>query len=292
MCHAYSPAHPLKIDNHNMCLIVFALRQHQDYPLIVAANRDEFYARPSAPLQCWQPENSPVDILSGRDLAAGGTWMGVATNGQFAAVTNIRNGHIVSDRPASRGQLVLDTLAKTNNTTFVNSLAETAHHYNGFNLLTGTPQHLFYSNNAHTYQNPPTSATTTTTTTTTELSHGIFGLSNGVLNTPWPKVESSKIALAHLLSLDWQQREQRVADLFSLLGDTCTATDEQLPATGVPIDKERMLSPRFIQSPDYGTRSSTVVLFHRSGQVHMIERSFDVNSSPETPWHEQQLQFG
>lgn len=254
-----------------MCLILFALRSHPDYPLIVAANRDEFFARPTGFADFW--EDQP-DLLAGRDLQAGGTWLGINRRAQFSAVTNVRNGLDIQARPGSRGELVTDCLRHTSTTDILQQIANRHDHYNGFNLLAGTPEQLFYTSNRHQAK-------------TQELPAGVYGLSNGGLNSPWPKVNSGKAMLSDLLDRNWQQLEERKADLFTLLADDTLAPIDLLPDTGIPLDKEEALSSRFIACPatgdnpmpDYGTRASTLVLFHRSGQIHFLEKSF----SPQPP---------
>ncbi|MBU3068937.1 NRDE family protein [Aestuariicella sp. G3-2] len=249
-----------------MCLILFALRCHREYPLIVAANRDEFFARPTRFAEFW--EDQP-DLLAGRDLQAGGTWLGINREARFAAVTNVRNGLDTQARPGSRGELVTDCLRHASTTDALQQIANRQDLYHGFNLLAGTPQQLFYASNRH-------------QTHTQELQAGVYGLSNGGLNSPWPKVDSGKAMLSELLERNWQQLDERKADLLNLLADDTLAPLDQLPDTGIPLDKERALSSRFIACPatgdapipDYGTRASTLVLFHRSGRIHFLEKSF------------------
>lgn len=256
-----------------MCLILFALRSHPDYPLIVAANRDEYFARPTQFADFWQ---SHPNLLAGRDLQAGGTWLGINRQGQFAAVTNVRNGLDVQARPGSRGELVTDCLLNPSTTDALQHIAKRHDGYNGFNLLAGTPQRLFYSSNRN-------------LSTTQGLTAGVYGLSNGGLNSHWPKVDSGKTLLAEILTKDWSQLDKRKADLLDLLADDTLAPPGLLPDTGIPLDKEEALSSRFIACPatsdnpipDYGTRASTLVLFHRSGQIQFVEKSFAPQPSAE-----------
>lgn len=247
-----------------MCLILFALNRHRDYPLIVAANRDEFFQRPTLSAQFWQ---EAPQLLAGRDQQAGGTWLGVNHHGQFSAVTNVRNGRETQDRPASRGELVTRCLVNNGKTqATLSHIASQKENYNGFNLLAGGPNELWY------YSNRTQSAPEI-------LASGVYGLSNAQLDTPWPKVASAKSELHALLDKDWQALDERQADLLALLANNQQAPADQLPDTGIAPEFEALLSSRFIASPDYGTRASTVVLFHRSGKIHFTEQAFDHQTS-------------
>ncbi len=251
-----------------MCLILFALRRHPDYPLIVAANRDEYFQRPTEAANFWQDQPA---VLAGRDLQAGGTWLGINRSGQFAAVTNVRNGRETPNRPGSRGALVSDYLTAQQPGQFQPQHGDD--HYNGFNLLTGTPASLLYRSNRGNQA-------------LYELPAGVYGLSNGHLNGPWPKVTSGRQQLQQLLNLNWQQLAARQQDLLSLLTDTRRYPLSMLPDTGVSDEMEVMLSSRFIISDseaiNYGTRASTLVLFHRSGRIDFIEHSFDAQGPSGT----------
>lgn len=239
-----------------MCLILFAHDIHPDYRLVLCANRDEFYARPTAPAAFW--EEAP-QLLAGRDLVGGGTWLGITRSGRLAAVSNIRDP---ADRRAgtpSRGRLTADFLRGSRAP--LDYLAEAVRRgsgYKGFNLLAGDAGTLAYgcSREGTVRQLPP----------------GLYGLSNAVLDTPWPKVVSGKATLAELLAAPGPID---VAALFALLADTACPPDALLPDTGVGLEWERTLSPRFIASPAYGTRASTVVLIGRGGEATFVERSFD-----------------
>lgn len=242
-----------------MCLIVLAWRVHADFPLIVAANRDEFYERPSLPAHFWQDRPA---ILAGRDLRAGGTWLGVNRRGDIAAVTNVRDPADPGDRPASRGELPLQFLCDTPDLhNPVQRIAEQADRYNGFNLLCGNTRQLTYLSN----RSQPGLA---------EIDAGVHGLSNAGLNTPWPKVAEARKEMADILRHDWRAWQGRREELFDMLRDARVPPDTELPDTGVGLEMERLLGPRFIQSEHYGTRASTVVLFHRSGAIHLYERQF------------------
>lgn len=234
-----------------MCLIAFAWRPGHARPLIVAANRDEFYARPSLPLAAW-PEAPQVH--AGRDLEAGGTWLGVGADGRFAALTNIRNPHQPPARK-SRGELVARFL--TGEMPIDQYLADVVGRsleYAGFNLLIGNRQELWHYNAQETAPNP--------------LAAGVYGLSNAGLDTPWPKLVKAKAALTEVLD------DPQPQALLALLGDPQTAPFGDLPDTGVGLATESLLSSVFIASPTYGTRASTALIVQADGSRVMVERSF------------------
>ncbi|NIB42804.1 NRDE family protein [Pseudomaricurvus alkylphenolicus] len=250
-----------------MCLILFALHSHPDFPLIVAANRDEFFQRPT---DCAQPWGEAGGILAGRDRQAGGTWMGISDTGRFAAVTNVRDGRVQLDRPRSRGELPVGYLRDStlSPSAYFDALSEVADQYNGFNLLVGGPDELHYLGNHPDQQQ--------------QLEAGVYGLSNASLDSPWPKVMNGKAELTDILKRDWTDLKQRQEDLFGLLANRERAPDNQLPDTGINREWESLLSPRFIHSQDYGTRASTLVLYHRSGEIEFVERNFDREGEQET----------
>jgi uncharacterized protein with NRDE domain len=244
-----------------MCLILIALDSHPDFALIVAANRDEFYDRPSAVAEFWG--DAPW-VLGGRDRKAGGTWLGVDRRGRFAAVTNYRQGQREAAAPRSRGQLVSDFLTSgIDPRAHMDRVQRDAALYNGFNLVAGHARELWYFSNR---EGRPLA-----------LGPGVYGLSNHLLDSAWPKVTSSKNALNALLTAD---PGALIPDLFALLSDPRQAADHLLPRTGVSDDWERLLSSAFIASSDYGTRSSTVVLAGRDGRVVFVERNFGSGGKP------------
>lgn len=252
-----------------MCLIVFAWQVHGDYPLIVAANRDEFFERPTAACDYW-PE-APA-VLAGRDLEAGGSWLGIARDGRFAALTNFREGGKQQPKAPSRGPLVADYLTQsTDAEAYLASVAQRAPVFNGFNLLVGDGQRLGYLCNRE--ESEPREECEGrgdgSTVGPRWLPPGIYGLSNHRLDTPWPKLVSAKAAFTCAL-----EGEPDRAALFALLADREIVADPFLPATGVPQDWERILSAVFVASKDYGTRCSTVLLRHRDGEVRLTERRF------------------
>lgn len=238
-----------------VCLILFAYKVHPDYPLVLAGNRDEFHDRPTAPAGFWQ--ESP-EILAGRDLLGGGTWLGITRTGRLATVANFRHPAEFHRPGLSRGSLTVDFLrSDVPPLAYLAALARQSDLYKGFNLLVGDLSGLaFYSNREQVIRHLPP---------------GIYGLSNALLDTPWPKVMQGKAALAALLATGPVTPET----LLSILADTSRPPDEQLPDTGIGRERERLLSSRFITSFDYGTRASTAVLFEHSGQVTFVERSFE-----------------
>jgi uncharacterized protein with NRDE domain len=238
-----------------MCLVLLALDPHPDYQLVVAANRDEFYDRPTAPANFWLDAPS---VLAGRDLQAGGTWLGITRGGRFAAVTNYRQGQREPTATRSRGLLVSDFLrGDISGLDYMERVERDASLYNGFNLLAGDSAGLFYFSNRE--------------GRVRRLSPGVYGLSNHLLDTPWPKVAATKSVFGTVLRGSGLQLTD---DLFRLLSSRNRAKDEELPSTGVGPDWERLLSSAFIASPDYGTCSSTVVLLSRAGSIVFVERSF------------------
>jgi uncharacterized protein with NRDE domain len=243
-----------------MCLILLALDTHPDYGLVLAANRDEFYDRPTAPASFW--DDAPA-VLAGRDLRAGGTWLGIDRRGRLAAVTNYRQGHREAEAARSRGHLVSDYL--TGGTDARSHLARVEREgelYNGFNLICGDAGGTGYFSNREGHSRA--------------LGPGVYGLSNHLLDSPWPKVSAGKSGLAALLSA---HGEALVSGLFALLADRRQAADELLPRTGVSPEWERLLSAAFIATPEYGTRSSTVILVGRDGGALFVERSFGPGGS-------------
>ncbi|ACO80924.1 hypothetical protein AvCA_48200 [Azotobacter vinelandii CA] len=240
-----------------MCLIVFAWRPGHATPLVLAANRDEFYARPCRPLAAW-PEAPGVH--AGRDLESAGTWLGVAPDGRFAAVTNIRDPSQPRGR-RSRGELPAGfLLGELSPEAYLAQVAERARDYTGFNLLAGTAGELWYY---HARETAPR-----------RLPEGLYGLSNAALDTPWPKLRRAKAALAACLE------RPRADCLLAALQDRRPAADAELPDTGVGLARERLLSSVFIASPDYGTCSSSVLIVAADGSRQLVERRFGPSGAP------------
>jgi len=242
-----------------MCLIVFSWKKHPEYPLVVAANRDEFYQRPTSLLSPW--ENSPV--IAGRDIQEGGTWLGVTASGRFAAVTNYRQFlEMHTTFAKSRGKLCRDFLESNMSAKdFLEQLEPEAMSYGGFNLLVSDGHVLGYGCNRY------HKGDTAYYAYDADLAPGIYGLSNHRLDTLWPKVARSKAAFSRISGqLTLNKAGATEADLLQVMLDNEEASDEALPDTGIGIEKERFLSPSFIRtSLDYGTRASTILIRDRAG---------------------------
>lgn len=241
-----------------MCLIVVALRCHPEFPVILAGNRDEFHRRPAAPAHRWP--DAP-DLLAGRDLEKGGTWLGVSSRGALAVVTNFRD----PSRPRrptapSRGALVADFLLgdAPDAESYLKCHAHPDSAYDGFNLIAGDATGVWYgANRGH---------------APGKLADGVHTLSNHLLGTPWPKVTRLRQAMESALA---GSASGPVDDaLFTALRDRTVAPDEDLPDTGIGLEWERRLAPAFIVSPEYGTRCSTVVTVDRSGLATLREHTF------------------
>ncbi len=236
-----------------MCLILVAWHSHPDYPLVVAANRDEFFARPTTPAEFWR--DAP-GLLAGRDLEAGGTWLGVAPSGRFAALTNYRDPAAQRPSAPSRGRLPVDFLSGGESApTYLAGLVDQAGEFNGFNLLVGDGRSLWCFSNVEGRPH--------------ELAPGVYGLSNHLLDTAWPKVAAAKSALT--AALDALPDD---APLFELLRNDAIHPDADLPDTGVGLEWERLLSAAFVRSPNYGTRCSTVLMLRGDGRAIFDERTW------------------
>lgn len=253
-----------------MCLVALALDQSSRFPFVLAANRDEFYDRPATRLGWWEPEEGGPPILGGRDLHAGGTWLGLTAHGRLGLITNIRNPQDMDPQAPSRGQIVPQWLkGDTTMPMLWPRLAISG--YNGFNMLAldFASGECFWVNNRKLFPE--------------RLQRGVFGLSNAILNTPWPKVQQLKAKLRQAVS-QAGDTEALINSLFEALADPTPAPDEQLPHTGVSQEWERLLSPAFIKSENglYGTRCSTVVITERVNKrlvTHVLERTFTPTSS-------------
>lgn len=241
-----------------MCLIFLALNQHRDYKLIIAANRDEFYKRKTAPLHFW--EDYP-HVVGGRDLEASGTWMAMTRHGKIGIVTNYRDPANINPNAPSRGQLVSDFLIHgVPPDSYLQTVSQQGAAYNGFNLITGSAQQLWYYSNYGSGIH--------------QLTSGIYGLSNHLLDTPWPKVSQGKEKFAGLI------RGDRISTdtLLEMLYDQERAQDPFLPDTGIGLERERALSSMFIKTHGYGTRCSTVVMITHDHQVNYSERVYDLET--------------
>ena len=244
-----------------MCTLLVAYEAHPRYRLILAANRDEFYQRPTAAAGFWQEAG---DVFAGRDLVHGGSWLGVTSSGRIAALTNYRQG-TAGAHGLSRGHLVSEYLkGELSVQEYLETLRGNTAGYSGYNVVLGDTDRLYcYSNKNDAI---------------IRIEPGVHGLSNHLLNTPWPKVVRGKEALARALEQEKVSREE----LFAILADSTKAPDEQLPDTGVGLELERLLSSIFISSERYGTRSSTILLVDRQHQATFVERSFDQGRSRDT----------
>lgn len=243
---------------NTMCLILAAYEKAPEKRLIIAANRDEFLDRPTRSMHCWAKRSG---IIAGKDLKAGGTWLGVTGKGRFAAITNFRNPSIQKQNAPSRGSIVPDFLeSDLDPATFLDRFKTQAQHFNGFNLLAGDRNALYWFSNIK--------------GSTIKLLPGLYGISNHLMDTPWPKVTRGKKALEKYLT---KNREITTTSLFPLLADRTRPHDDELPDTGVGMAWERLLAPIFIESPIYGTRCSTILIITRTGEIDICERTFDQN---------------
>ncbi len=251
-----------------MCLVFLSYNQHPKYPLIIVANRDEFFDRPALPLDYW-PENN--NLLAGKDLTGGGTWFGVTKTGYFAMLTNYRDMANIKTTAPTRGKLVSDYLAgEFDPSTYLQALNSSANQYNGYNIILGTLDNPWYYSNQNNklYQ----------------LGTGLYGLSNALLDSKWPKVERGKENFRQIVEGD----KLGIESLFGLMTDRTLAADDQLPNTGIGFEKEKLLSSMFIDMPGYGTRNTTVLLKDKNNKVQVIERTY---SQKDNSTSEQKFKF-
>ena len=251
-----------------MCIVFLAFKQHPNFPLLIAANRDEFHRRPSRPLHCWEISS---DLFGGRDLEAGGSWFMASRQGRFATVTNIRQGKPQPGK-LSRGDIPLGFVSSQCPASYLAQLREQSAEYAGFNLLAGAGDSIWYLNSQ--------------TNHLRQLEPGIYGLSNAQLDSSWPKVELGKQHLSRLLS---RSAPPTAESLFALLNNKQQANHHQLPKTGLATEWEQLLSAIFIQHPEYGTRCSTLLLRDNHGRSTLIERNY----SPSAEYlGQRQIRFG
>ena len=239
-----------------MCLIAFAYQSHPAYPLIIIANRAEFYERPTAAAAFWA--DAPT-ILAGRDLKMNGSWMGISTCGRFAAITNYRDPNRPESGDLSRGEIVQDFLnSKQTSSVFIEALRKKKDLYGGFNVLLYDGEELHHYNNVFDEHNivPP----------------GVHSVSNATLNTAWPKVTFAKDVLQTAIENDTLE----MTSLIPLLANDQIAPDEALPDTGVGIHLERALSAAFVKLPNYGTRCTTAITFQQNGMIQLLERTYEL----------------
>ncbi len=240
-----------------MCLVVCAWNIHPTYPFIFAGNRDEFYQRPALPATWW--EENP-NVLAGKDVEGGGTWLGINRQGHVAVLTNYRNPKDIREAAPTRGVLPLDYLiGQSSAATYAQALGSNAELYNGFNMLVKDQQELWFMGNRDPRWAVP-------------LTPGLYGLSNHLLDTAWPKVAKLKEGITQLI--ETHEHAFPIEEMFAILADRNQAPEDQLPQTGVSLSWEKILSPVFIESPTYGTRVSTLILIDRRGKVYFEERSY------------------
>lgn len=253
-----------------MCLVALAIDQSRRFPLVVASNRDEYFKRPAARLAWWTPQPGDPAVLGGRDLESGGTWLGLTAQGRLALVTNVRGGLAVDASAPTRGRIVTDWLAAREDTgDFWMRTALSGH--NCFNLVAADFRRgeCFWASNAVAHP--------------MRLERGLYGLSNGLLDAPWPKVQALKAGVGDAMQASLTA-DELAARLFAALADRTIASDDTLPQTGIPLERERQLSAAFIRTPDlaYGTRCSTLVITERAGRypiTHVFERTFNASGS-------------
>lgn len=250
-----------------MCLILFGKNAHPEYRLIVAANRDEFYERPTQKAHYWEMKN---EMLAGKDLEAGGTWMGITKNGRFSALTNVRDFTKLNNQPKSRGEIPVNYLSENKTPfDFAHDLDSRYDDYNGFNVLLYDvkSENLVHYNNHERIVN--------------RITDGIYGLSNASLDTPWPKVRRGKMMFDQLIEENADETAKLHEELLKMLRHSETAPDDELPDTGVPPDKEKQLSAMCIRMEGYGTRSSAVVTIDHQGRVMFTEHRFGLGKEEE-----------
>lgn len=244
-----------------MCLILVAHRACPEYPLVIAANRDEAYSRDALPADWWK---DCAQVYGGRDAVAGGAWLALAMNGRYAAVTNYRQGGARDAALRTRGELVRDYLCGERDPfEYMQDVHGRGGSYNGFSLLSGDRDRLYFLSNRG--------------NGVTMVTPGVHGLSNHLLDEPWPKVVNGTRYLQEWLSLP---EDTLAARLYGYLADRTTAPDDLLPSTGVDAQRERTLSAAFIADEQYGTRASTVIIVHASGEAYFGERGFGPEGRP------------
>jgi uncharacterized protein with NRDE domain len=240
-----------------MCILFFAIEQHPNYPVIICANRDEFHQRPTQAMYWWPESTNKNALLAGKDLQAGGTWLGLNKQGRFSALTNFRQPQLFDKNKQSRGELVLQALAKQDHE-LTTQLEKYAHNYNGFNLVFGQLNNLTcFDSVSQKHQ---------------KLRAGFHSLCNGALDDVWPKMAQGQDQLAKAI----QNSLLDINKLFELMTNSEQAQTEYLPNTGVPLDWEQRLSSIFIVSPEYGTRTTNIITVDNEGNISVYDRSYNV----------------
>lgn len=241
-----------------MCIAYLALNAHPDWPLFIAANRDEFHDRPARSAGPW-PDHP--DIIAGLDCKGNGTWLGITHKGRFALITNYREPSTYISPAPSRGDLTRQYLTQTETPGhYAQEVLETGNAYNGFNLIVGDLSATYYVSN-RAAQNEPQ-----------PMGPGRYVVSNHLLDSPWPKAERLRLALD---LFPFERLEQSLTPVFDILKDNTRPADHALPNTGLSLERERLLSSPFIVSPQYGTRCSTVIAVHASGRALLSEVTYD-----------------
>lgn len=238
-----------------MCLIIFSWQPEGEFPLVMAANRDEFYQRPACPVHYW---NDNPNVFGGLDLESGGTWLAVSKTGRFAAVTNYREVPVVKEKH-SRGELVKNYLyGNQNPVDYLKTVLENSHQYSGFNLLVGDFSSIFYFSNR------------TQAKEILELKPGYYGLCNHLLGTPWPKlIRARRKVIDHI-----QENRADPDFLISVMHDQGKVPDHELPDTGIGLERERLLSSPFIASDSYGTRNTSILIMDKTGHLQWTEQNY------------------
>ncbi|MFM1869405.1 MAG: hypothetical protein RLY99_149 [Pseudomonadota bacterium] len=275
-----------------MCLILTSWQSHPEYPLVVLANRDEFYERATDPMHWWHDH---PHILAGRDRAdvkgQSGTWMGISKVGRFAALTNVRAPSEKNPDAQTRGEIAAKFLKSSDSPeVFIDTHAHTFNRYNGFNLLTTdlsnkNPTLIWLSNRVMMGKNMRPRKVMNPQ----RLNPGIYGLSNSLLDIPWPKVQHRVGAFAQLLAMDTGQFK-RHEHYLRAMEDMTQAPDDYLPQTGVSYEWEKVLSSAFIRTPNYGTRSTSLIRIRKDGRYEVIEKRFDAEKELDTQVFEGQLE--
>lgn len=248
-----------------MCLILLAHQYSTQWPLVVAANRDEFYSRPAREAGFWTEDSLTRDLLAGKDLTQGGSWLGMSRAGRFAAVTNIRDPSRSAPGSRSRGSLTVDFLSgSVSPMAYLESLRKQRADFSGFNLLVGNSESLGYLNSDSGEMQ--------------ELPQGIYGISNGKLDDPWPKVTRGKLLLKQMLDAS---SSVYTDDLLQIMTDKQTAAEHELPDTGITPELEKILSASFITNSErgYGTRCSTAIIVNAGGLIRFSEQNYSRDSS-------------
>lgn len=242
-----------------MCILFFAIEQHPKYPVIICSNRDEFHLRPSQAMHWWSVKNDPQAILAGKDLQAGGTWLGLNKQGRFSALTNFRQPQLIDKNKKSRGDLVLQALSQSDHEMVI-QLEKSVTDYNGFNLVFGQLNKLICFDAVSQKQQP--------------LTRGFHSLCNGALDDIWPKMALGQTKLADTIK-SFTNQSLNIDELFKLMQDNQQAQTQHLPKTGVSLDWEQLLSSIFIISPDYGTRTTDIITQDNEGNITVYDRSYN-----------------